>query len=76
MTKEILATSKYCSPCQVLKKELDVLNIEIEMKDSSTDFQYFIDNNIKTVPILILEDGEKIQGPAKILNHLKDSHSV
>ena len=76
MTKEILATSKYCAPCQVLKDELALLNIEVEIKDSSTDFKYFIDNNIKTVPILILEDGEKIQGPSQILNHLKDSHSV
>ena len=76
MKKVTLATSKYCGPCQVLKDELALLNIEVEIKDSSTDFKYFIDNEIKTVPVLVLNNGEKIQGPAKILNHLKDLYLV
>ena len=72
MKKGILATSKYCGPCQVLKTELENLNIEIETRDSSTDFKYFLDNEIKTVPVLVLDDGKKIKGPVQILNHLKD----
>ena len=48
----ILATSKFCGPCKLLKSEFEKKGIDIEYKDSIEDVNFFIENKIKSVPTL------------------------
>ena len=75
--KKILATSKTCGPCHVLKAQLNRLSIEIETKDltNSADFQWFRKHSIRHVPCLVVEgdngDIEIVQGTEEIIQRLK-----
>jgi len=72
MTLPILATSKYCGPCQILKPELEsVSGFEYEMKDIVEDSKYFLEHGIVTVPCLVTTTGEKIYGANNILDYAR-----
>jgi glutaredoxin len=76
--KQILATSKTCGPCQVLKKQIEKLNLTVETKDYSnpSDIPWFREKSIRTVPVLVIENDEghileTVSGIEDILNKIK-----
>jgi glutaredoxin len=75
--KKTLATSQICGPCHVLKNTLQKLNIEVETKDfiNPENMSWFIKHGIKSVPRLVIEDGDNveiIQGIDDIVERLKE----
>jgi glutaredoxin-related protein len=73
MKTPILATSKFCGPCKILKSEFEKQGINIEYKDSVADVNFFIENKIKSVPTLVLVNGDKIVGAEAIMASLKEN---
>lgn len=77
MKKYTVATSKTCGPCHMLKNKLEAQKIDVEIKDFSDpeNIEWFRKHNIKSVPRLVIEDGDKveiIQGVEDIINTLKN----
>jgi len=58
-----LLTSKTCGPCTVVKNKLKALNIEVDIKDFSIpeDQEIFRKHSIKSVPRLLIEDGDNVE---------------
>ena len=72
-----LATSKTCGPCTVLKNKIKSLNLEVDTKDFTIeeDREFFLKHNLRSVPRLVVEDGdtvEIIQGMDEIIEALKN----
>jgi glutaredoxin len=62
MKKKILATSVTCGPCHAIKNKLKGLGIEVEIKEHSSDTNaWFVKHNIRSVPRLVIEDGDDVQ---------------
>lgn len=77
--KKILATSATCGPCQMLKTQIEQLNISTEIKNysDSANIPWFREKGVRSVPLLIIEDDdgneiERISGTEQILNKLKN----
>ncbi len=72
-----LLTNKTCGPCMVVKNKLRDLNLEVDTKDFSNvdDQEIFRKHNIRSVPRLLIEDGENdvqiIQGIDDIVEAIK-----
>ena len=77
--KLILASAGWCGPCQVVKARLktDSLLDKVEIKDADVDIAFFKDNNIKSVPRLLVFDNDKvvdiIQGADDIIKRIKEA---
>lgn len=76
--KKILATSKTCGPCHVLRYELTKSAITVDTRSVSDaeNIPWFREKNIKSVPVLIVEDEQGIEldrifGAEDIFNYLK-----
>jgi hypothetical protein len=73
----ILATAEWCMPCKVVKKEIEKHNYNVDIKDYDEDMEFFTENNIKSVPKLLVYDGEtlitSISGIEDIMSVLKES---
>jgi len=75
--KLILASAGWCGPCQVVKARLkaDNLTDKVEVKDADVDIAFFKENNIKSVPRLLVMEEEKvvdiIQGTEDIIKRIK-----
>jgi len=73
----ILATAEWCNPCKVVKKEIEKHNYNVDIKDYDEDMEFFTENNIKSVPRLLVYDGEtlitSITGIEDIMSVLKES---
>jgi glutaredoxin len=73
--KLILATSKFCGPCHLLKRRLNDENIEVDTIDMEENIDAFRQYNIKGVPRLVVieEDTvtESIQGVDDIIKKIK-----
>jgi predicted thioredoxin/glutaredoxin len=75
--KLILASASWCGPCQVVKAQLkaDNLTDKVEVKDADVDIAFFKENNIKSVPRLLVMEEEKvvdiIQGTEDIIKRIK-----
>lgn len=75
--KLILASASWCAPCQAIKTRLQSENLSdrIEVKDADADISFFKENNIKSVPRLLIMDGETvvetIQGSEDIVKRIK-----
>jgi hypothetical protein len=72
-----LATSRSCGPCMVLKNKIASLNLEVEIKDFTVeeDKEFFYKHKLKSVPRLVVEDGdtvEIIQGMDEIIEAIKN----
>jgi predicted thioredoxin/glutaredoxin len=60
--KLTLLTNKNCGPCFVLKNKLKNKELEVEtlcFSDPDTH-EFFKKHNIKSVPRLVIEDGENV----------------
>ena len=76
MSIKTLATSKTCGPCMVLKNKITALNLEVVVKDFTIeeDKEFFTKHSIRSVPRLVIEDGddvEIIQGMDEIIEAIK-----
>ena len=60
--KYVLASATWCGPCQVVKSRLKSENLidSVEVKDADVDIAFFRENNIKSVPRLLVFDGDKV----------------
>jgi hypothetical protein len=76
--KLILASASWCGPCKIIKSKLQSENLieKVEIKDPDTDYAFFKTNNIKSVPRLLVMDGETvvevIQGADDIIQRIRD----
>ena len=73
--KLTLATSDFCGPCKMIKQYAKDNNISLEIKDMMDDSAFFKDNDIKSVPTLLVEAPSGIQryiGFGDIQNRLKE----
>ncbi len=59
--KIILATAGFCEPCKAIKKEIALRGIDVEIKDADDDKQFFLDNGVRSVPTLLIFDGELLK---------------
>lgn len=75
MKRYVLATSSYCGPCMVLKKKLEREGMEVETVDMVKDMAFFKENEIRSVPrLVVFEDEVKtdvISSVEDIFNYLK-----
>ena len=76
MIIKTLATSKNCGPCSMLKNKLNSLKLEVDVKDFTIDEdkEFFTKHNIRSVPRLVIEDGDDvdiIQGMDEIIEAIK-----
>lgn len=69
--KPILATSKFCGPCQSIKAYIETHSLDVEFKELGADPDFFIGNDIKSVPTLVYDDTKAI-GPDAIMKILQD----
>lgn len=62
MKKLVLASATWCGPCQGLKSRLQTENLldRVELKDADVDITFFKDNNIKSVPRLLVMNGDVV----------------
>jgi len=75
--KNTLCISPSCGPCSMLKSKLSKLGLEVEVKDYSLagDREFFIKHEIRSVPRLVVEDGENvtiIQGIDEIIKEIEN----
>lgn len=74
--KLILATAKFCGPCQILKRKLKDENLEVETVEMEENTEVFREYNIRSVPTLVVlqdnEVAEKIQGMSDIIAKIKE----
>lgn len=75
--KLLLATSKFCGPCHVLKRKLEESNLQVDMIDMEENVDTFRKYSIRGVPVLLVleqeELVEKIQGVTDIFNKIKEN---
>jgi glutaredoxin len=65
-----IATASWCAPCKTLKNRIENSQIKVEYKDMNIDPDFFMQNNIRTVPTLVTDDGEVIAGAVLIAEKL------
>jgi len=74
--KLILATSKFCGPCTLLKRKLQSDKLEVETIDMEKDTDKFQQYGVRSVPrLLVVEDDtvtEVIQGSDDIIKKIKE----
>lgn len=74
MEKLVLASAQWCEPCKSVKKVIEVRKLNIEIKDSDDDRDFFVSNGIRSVPtLLVFKDDvvvEKITGSKDILTKI------
>lgn len=73
-----LATSAHCGPCHMVKSKIEKMGLTVEIKDHSdvSTHEWFKKHNIRSVPKLVIEDGDNveiIQGVDDILERLKNA---
>lgn len=54
MNTIILATSEFCGPCANVKSYIKEYGLNVEIKSLEKDFPFFEENNIRTVPTLLV----------------------
>ncbi len=64
-----LASSAFCGPCAMIKKFLSDNSISVGVVNMEDDQQFFSDNSIKSVPVLLSSDGVQYTGADAILGH-------
>jgi glutaredoxin len=64
-----LASSEFCGPCAMIKRFLTENSINVGIINMEDDQKFFIDNGLKTVPVLLSSDGSKYTGADAILGH-------
>lgn len=67
-----LATSTFCGPCKLLKTRLDEIGANYEIRDMVEHREYFNEHQIRSVPVLITAETEKIYGADKILAYFQE----
>ena len=68
-----IVTAVWCGPCKALKATLKEKNIEVEFVDADEDRDYVLENNVKSVPTLVTDDGELISGVDEIVEKLQNN---
>lgn len=61
MSELVLLTSKTCGPCFMLKRKLEDKGLEVEEKSFPEDKEYFDKYGIRSVPRLLVIDGEDVE---------------
>jgi len=57
MTNKLI-TASFCAPCKVLKAEIEKRNINVEILDAENNQELVAEHGIRSVPTLILDNGE------------------
>jgi glutaredoxin len=74
--KLIIATSKFCGPCALLKRKLQSDKLVVETIDMEEDTDKFRQYGVRSVPrLLVVEDDivtEVIQGSDEIIKKIKE----
>jgi hypothetical protein len=74
--KIILASAGFCGPCKMLKTRIDTENFNVEIKQMEDDIEFFRQYNIKTVPRLLVFNGDElidtVQGSEDIMQRIRD----
>lgn len=74
--KLILAESKTCGLCWVLNSKLKEANLKVKSVDRQTDFKFFKEHSITSVPRLLVFNNdnkivERVQGIQDIVSRIK-----
>ena len=74
--KLILATSKFCGPCHLIKRKLQDGNLEVETIDMEENTDKFRHYGVRSVPRLLIVENEEvtevIQGSDEIIKTIKE----
>ena len=68
-----IVTTHYCGPCKELKSILKEKNIEVEFVDADENRDYVLENNVKSVPTLVTDEGDLISGVDEIVEKLQNN---
>lgn len=80
----VLATSKFCGPCGMIKKYIDENSLDVKLVELGEDPDFFLRNEIKSVPTLVAIENDvsidkksvhiktTIGGADNIMKFLKD----
>ncbi len=76
--KITLLTSSQCGPCFTIKNKIEAENLKCDIKDFTDpeNIDFFREHNIKSVPRLVVEDGDNveiIQGMDDIIKAIKEN---
>lgn len=70
--KHTLATSAFCGPCKMVKEYIEKNNLDIEVKTMEDNIEFFQENNVKSVPTLLVE-GVRYSGAEQIIKYFQIS---
>jgi len=56
-----LITAAWCSPCKMLKSKLAEADVQVDIIDADTSPEYIKKLVIRSVPTLVIEDGENVE---------------
>lgn len=78
MKKIFLLTSATCGPCYTIKSKIKADNLKVEVLDftNPSNIDFFRKHNIKSVPRLLVEDGDNVeivQGMDEIIKAIKEN---
>ena len=59
MSKKLI-TAVWCAPCRMLKTRLAEANIEVDLVDADENADYIKEMGVRSVPTLVIEDGDKL----------------
>lgn len=65
-----LFTAEWCGNCKTVKTALAAMDIQVELVDIDQDMIQAQANNIRSLPTMITESGERVLGSAKIIEFL------
>jgi thiol-disulfide isomerase/thioredoxin len=65
-----IVTAEWCGPCKLLKKEIAEYKVEVEYIDADENIEFCNNNNIKSIPTLITENGNIVTSYSEILKKL------
>lgn len=69
-----LFSASWCTPCAVVKQELDKFTHAVDIIDIDKNIEMARAANVRSVPTLLLGDGTAITGVAEILRVIKEAY--
>ncbi len=66
----------WCGNCNATKQQLDAIGVEYNYVDIDQQHQLAVEHNIRSLPTLISEDGQRAVGLLKIMELVKNNEHL
>lgn len=71
-----LFTASWCAPCEIVKEELAKLHHSVDILDIKDNIAFARASGVRSVPSLVLGNGDVLVGVEPILNALREAYNV